>query len=222
VNVILFGPPGSGKGTQAKFIVERYRIPQISTGDMLRIAVKAKTQLGKKAKAIMDAGGLVSDEIVLDLVKERLSQQDCVAGFVLDGFPRTVFQADELLSYLCKCDKKIDCVVSLEVEGIELISRLSGRRTCSSCGKGYHLVYAMPRCKDICDSCGSSLVQRDDDSESTVISRLKIYDDQTLALKKYFTDMGILYCVSGSGQICDIQSCIVDVINQSGDVGDCS
>lgn len=216
MNVVLFGPPGSGKGTQAQFIVERYGIPQISTGDMLRAAVRAKTPLGDMAKAIMDAGGLVSDDIVLGLVKERVSQEDCASGFVLDGFPRTVPQADALISLLDGIGKKIDFVISLDVDFQELINRLSGRRTCPSCGKGFHIIYDKPVREGICDSCGSILVQRDDDSEHTVINRLKVYEEQTSALKSYFKDLGIFYSISGSGSISDIQSLICSFIDSGG------
>ncbi len=219
MNVVLFGPPGSGKGTQAQFVVERYCIPQISTGDMLRAAVKAKSPLGNMAKAIMDAGGLVSDEIVLGLVKDRVSQDDCASGFVLDGFPRTISQADSLITLLDGFSKKIDFVISLDVDSQELISRLSGRRTCPVCGKGYHVIYNKPEREGVCDSCGALLVQRDDDTENTVINRLNVYEMQTAALKSYFKDLGILHCVSGSGSISDIQTQISSIIDIGG-IGD--
>ena len=219
MNIVLFGPPGSGKGTQAQFIVENYGLPQISTGDMLRSAVKAKTSLGNIAKSIMDSGGLVSDEIVLDLVKDRVSQDDCSGGFILDGFPRTIPQADSLMLLLNRMGKKIDYVISLEVDSKELISRLSGRRTCPACGKGYHLVYSKPAKEGLCDSCGTQLVQREDDSEQTVVNRLKVYEQQTSALRMYFNNLGILFSVSGSGSIVDIQSQICSVIGIGG-IGD--
>lgn len=219
MNVILFGPPGSGKGTQAQFIVERYGIPQISTGDMLRSAVKAKTPLGNAAKSVMDAGGLVSDGIVLGLVEERVSQEDCVSGFILDGFPRTIPQADALISLLDGIGKKIDLVISLDVDNQELINRLSGRRTCPACGKGYHIIYDKPVREGVCNSCGTLLVQRDDDSEHTVINRLKVYEQQTSSLKSYFKDLCILYSVSGSGSISEIQTQICSIIDAGG-IGD--
>lgn len=220
MNVVLFGPPGSGKGTQAHFIVERYGIPQISTGDMLRSAVKAKTALGVMAKSVMDAGGLVSDDIVLGLVRERISQDDCVSGFILDGFPRTIPQADSLIALLVEMDKKIDFVISLDVDNSELISRLSGRRTCPSCGKGFHVIYDKPERDGVCDSCGALLVQRDDDSESTVISRLAVYDQQTSALKSYFMDLGVLHSISGTGLISDIQQQIASILDAGGRISD--
>ena len=220
MNVVLFGPPGSGKGTQAHFIVERYGIPQISTGDMLRSAVKAKTALGVMAKSVMDVGGLVSDDIVLGLVRERISQDDCVSGFILDGFPRTIPQADSLIALLVEMDKKIDFVISLDVDNSELISRLSGRRTCPSCGKGFHVIYDKPERDGVCDSCGAMLVQRDDDSERTVISRLAVYDQQTSALKSYFMDLGVLHSISGTGLISDIQQQIASILDAGGRISD--
>lgn len=214
MNIVLFGPPGSGKGTQAKFIVERYNIPQISTGDMLRAAVKAKTALGELAKSVMDSGGLVSDDIVLGLVKERVAQDDCDSGFILDGFPRTIYQADALLALLKEIGKKIDFVISLEVDKSELIDRLSGRRTCPACGKGYHIIYDKPEREGICGSCSTQLIQRDDDSEQTVVNRLEVYEQQTSSLKSYFNDLGLLHNISGSGPISEIQSKICSIIAQ--------
>jgi len=218
VNLILFGPPGAGKGTQAKFIVERYNIPQISTGDMLRAAVKAGSELGLKAKSVMDSGGLVSDDLVLALVKERLSSQDCKSGFILDGFPRTLAQADGLLHVLDAIDKSIDHVISLDVDNGEIVKRLSGRRTCSACGKGYHVIYDAPRVADVCDACSAPLVQRDDDSEQTVKNRLDVYEQQTAPLKNYFEVKSLLRHVNGCGSISDIQKQICTCL---GGIGDC-
>lgn len=215
MTVILFGPPGAGKGTQAQFIVERFGIPQISTGDMLRAAVKAQTPLGLAAKSIMDAGGLVSDELVLGLVKERISEPDCRAGFILDGFPRTTPQADALIALLDGMGKHIDHVISLEVEGAEIIQRLSGRRTCSSCGKGYHVVYDAPAVAGVCDVCGAPLVQRDDDREETVKNRLDVYRQQTSPLKSYFEQCGLMRCIDGNGTIQDIQRQICSIMEGS-------
>ena len=217
--LVLFGPPGSGKGTQAKLLVQCLGIPQISTGDMLRAAVRAKSPLGDMAKSIMDAGGLVSDDIVLSLVKERVSQKDCASGFILDGFPRTIPQADALMSLLDGIGKRIDVVISLDVDNQELIDRLSGRRACPSCGKGYHVIYDKPAKEGVCDACGAFLVQRDDDSEQTVINRLKVYEQQTSSLKSYFKELGLLYSVSGSGSISDIQSRVCAIIDKGG-IGD--
>jgi adenylate kinase len=219
MNVILFGPPGAGKGTQAQFIVERFGIPQISTGDMLRAAVKAQSPLGVAAKSIMDAGGLVSDEIVLGLVKERISQSDCHNGFVLDGFPRTTPQADALVALLVGLGKRIDHVISLEVESAEIVQRLSGRRTCPSCGKGYHVAYDAPKVAGVCDACGTALVQRNDDREETVQNRLDVYRQQTSPLKEYFEQRGLMRHIDGNGTIQDIQRQICSLLE--GSAGDC-
>ena len=218
MNVILFGPPGAGKGTQAKFIVEHYCIPQISTGDMLRAAVSNSTPLGLVAKKIMDAGGLVSDEIVLGLVAERLALSDCDNGFVLDGFPRTMPQAVALVKILTGLNKSIDHVISLDVDNADIIVRLSGRRNCPSCGKGYHVDFDPPKAPGICDVCGSSLIQRADDAEGTVLNRLIVYDQMTSPLKTYYEQVGLLRHVNGSGPIQDIQSQIRLVLERkSGD-----
>lgn len=217
MNLILFGPPGAGKGTQAQYIVERFHIPQISTGDMLRAAVKVGSDLGVKAKSIMDSGGLVSDEIVLALVKERLSLADCGSGFVLDGFPRTLAQADGLTQVLDSIDKSIDHVISLEVDSVEIINRLSGRRACSLCGKGYHVLYDPPKVPSVCDVCGSDLIQRADDTEATVRNRLDVYGQQTEPLKSYYESKGLLRHIAGYGSIKDIQKQISSCIGGVGD-----
>ena len=218
MNLILFGPPGAGKGTQAKFIVDSFNVPQISTGDMLRVAVKEKTALGVIAKQIMDSGGLVSDDIVLGLVKERLALSDCNNGFVLDGFPRTVPQADALVSVLGGFGKSIDHVISLDVDNADIVLRLSGRRTCSSCGKGYHVTFDPPKVSGVCDVCQSVLIQRDDDSEETVRNRLSVYDEMTAPLKSYYDNAGLLRHVDGSGAIKEIQHKIREILG--GVVGD--
>lgn len=205
MNLIIFGPPGAGKGTQAQFLVEKYKIPQISTGDMLRAAVKNKTPLGVKANEIMVQGGLVSDDIVLGIVEDRLAQHDCGFGFVLDGFPRTIPQADALSTILDRMGKKIEHVISLEVENEEIVKRLSGRCSCSSCAKGYHLLYDAPAKEGICDLCSAPLVQREDDKEDTVRNRLNVYDAQTAPLKKYYEELSLLRSIPGMGQIAEVQ-----------------
>lgn len=205
MNLILFGPPGAGKGTQAQFLVEAYGIPQISTGDMLRAAVKQQTPLGLKAQEIMQQGGLVSDEIVLGIVEERLAQEDCRNGFVLDGFPRTVPQADALVLILQRAGRAIEHVVSLEVDTDEIVKRLSGRRSCPSCGKGYHVTYDAPKQAGVCDACGTALVQRDDDREQTVRNRLDVYDQQTAPLKEYYRAQQVLRAIPGMGPIAEVQ-----------------
>jgi len=205
MNLILFGPPGAGKGTQAQFLVESYRIPQISTGDMLRAAVKQQTPLGVKAQEIMQQGGLVSDEIVLGIVEERLAQDDCRGGFVLDGFPRTIPQADALAMILQRSGRSIEHVVSLEVDSEEIVKRLSGRRSCPGCGKGYHVTYDAPKQAGICDVCATPLVQRDDDREQTVRNRLDVYDQQTAPLKGYYRSQQLLRTIPGMGPISEVQ-----------------
>jgi len=212
MNLILFGPPGAGKGTQAQFLVETFRIPQISTGDMLRAAVKAGTPLGLKAQNIMERGGLVSDDIVLGIVAERISQEDCADGFVLDGFPRTIPQADALDKILTEAGRTIDYVISLEVDTDELVKRLSGRRSCSACGKGYHVVFDPPAHEGICTVCGATLVQRDDDREETVRNRLSVYEDQTAPLKEYYYVKKILCSINGMGAIAEIQQRIATAL----------
>lgn len=209
MDLILFGPPGAGKGTQAQFLVDALGVPQVSTGDMLRAAVKAGTDLGLKAQAIMQQGGLVSDEIVLGIVAERLSQQDCASGFILDGFPRTIPQAEQLDLILDKLGRSIQAVVSLEVEYEEIVKRLSGRRSCSACGKGYHLQFDPPVKIGECSVCGAALVQRDDDREDTVRNRLAVYDAQTAPLKQFYLQRQLLRPVAGSGPIVEVQQRIL-------------
>lgn len=205
MNLILFGPPGAGKGTQAQFIVEALGIPQISTGDMLRAAVKAGTELGLKAQSIMSQGGLVPDAIVLGIVKERLLDEDCLKGFVLDGFPRTIEQAKALNIILAESGRTINYVVSLDVPNDVIVKRLSGRWSCTVCGKGYHLEYNPPVIQDLCDICSARLSQRSDDVESTVRQRLEVYKEQTSPLKDYYNKLGLLYDLDGTGAIADIQ-----------------
>lgn len=218
MNLVLFGPPGAGKGTQAKFIVDSLRIPQISTGDMLRAAVKDQTPLGLVAKQIMESGALVPDEVVLGIVRERIVLSDCDNGFVLDGFPRTIPQADALVSILSGLNKRIDHVISLEIDNSEIVQRLSGRRTCPSCGKGYHVVNDPPKSEGICDSCNAFLVQREDDREDTIKKRLAVYDQQTAPLKAYYEQAGLLRYIDGCGSIQDIQLQIKEVLaGQTGD-----
>lgn len=212
MNIVLFGPPGAGKGTQAKFIVNKYLVPHISTGDILREAVKFGTPLGILAKEIMDSGSLVSDDIVLGIVEERLLKSDCNNGFVLDGFPRTLPQAFKLKSLLEKNSKKIECVVSLEIADELIVSRLSGRRTCSLCGYCYHIQLNPPKLPTICDKCSGLLIQREDDCEFTIIKRLQVYHQQTSPLKQFYKDLGLLYCVDATVSISKIQSDINELL----------
>jgi len=184
MRIILLGAPGAGKGTQAQYLTNKYGIPQISTGDMLRAAVKAGTELGKEAKKIMDAGGLVSDDIILGLVKERITQSDCDNGFLLDGFPRTIPQAEAVKSE----GINVDYVVEINVDDAEIIKRMGGRRVHMDSGRTYHLIYNPPKVEGKDDETGEDLIQRDDDQEETVKKRLEIYHDQTEPLIAFYSD----------------------------------
>ena len=185
MRIILLGPPGAGKGTQAQFITSRYHIPQISTGDMLRAAVSAQTPLGLQAKAIMDSGQLVSDEVIIALVKERITADDCASGFLFDGFPRTIPQADALLH----ADIQIDCVLEIAVDADELIKRITGRRVHVASGRTYHIDYHPPKVAGIDDVTGEVLIQREDDSESVVRDRLEVYAQQTKPLVQFYQNL---------------------------------
>ena len=212
MNIILLGPPGSGKGTQAKLIEERRGIPQISTGDMLRKAVEDKTELGIRAKHYMDSGALVPDELVIMITEERLKAEDCRDGFILDGFPRTVPQAEALDEVLNKMNKKIDNALNIEVKEDDIIRRMSGRRICKGCGASYHIIFNPPNEENICDLCGGELYQRDDDREETVRNRLKVYKDQTEPLTNYYREMGVLSSIDGGRKIEEISQLIEEIL----------
>ncbi|OGP75969.1 MAG: adenylate kinase [Deltaproteobacteria bacterium RBG_16_49_23] len=199
MNLILLGPPGAGKGTQAQMMVERYHIPQISTGDILRTAVKEGTALGKQAKAFMEKGQLVPDEVVIGIIDERLRAPDCNAGFILDGFPRTTPQAEALQAILTKIGKSVDHVVNIEVDPEELVRRLTGRRTCKNCGGMFHTPFHPPRKEGACDRCGGTLYQREDDKEETIRTRLKEYERQTFPLIQYYQRKKLLRSIQGVG-----------------------
>ncbi|MEA3362065.1 MAG: adenylate kinase [Thermodesulfobacteriota bacterium] len=212
MKIILLGPPGAGKGTQAVMLMERFGIPQISTGDMLRAAVQEQTSLGIKAKKIMDAGGLVPDDVVVGIVRDRLQLEDCREGFILDGFPRTQAQADSLKQVLVELDKPLDAVISLQVDIDALVARLTGRRTCMDCGKGFHLQYDPPTQEGLCSVCGGRLIQRDDDREETIRNRMKVYQEQTAPLEDYYRAEGLLRDVDGMADISLVQQAIIMVL----------
>lgn len=212
MNIVLMGLPGAGKGTQAALIVERLHIPHISTGDMFRQAVKEETSLGLKAKEYMDQGLLVPDEVTIGIVKDRLSQPDCKEGFLLDGFPRTVPQAEALDRTLHELDKELEHVIHIEVPVDVLIKRLTGRRICKSCGATYHLVYNPPKAEGVCDRCGGELYQRADDSEDTVSKRLEVNLAQTEPLLHYYREKGILKSLNGEQDIEEVFKMIEDIL----------
>lgn len=211
MNLILLGPPGAGKGTQAKILTSKFSIPQISTGDILRSAVRDETHMGLKAREYMEKGGLVPDEVVIGIVEERLARPDCSGGFILDGFPRTVAQADALKKTLAALGKGIEHVISIEVAREELISRLSGRRTCRACGKGYHVAYDPPQAGERCE-CGGELYQRDDDREETIRRRLEVYEEQTAPLVSYYARETLLRPISGIGSVEEIRERIAAIV----------
>lgn len=204
MRVILLGPPGAGKGTQAKMLTEKYGVPQISTGDILRAAVAVGSRLGKEAKGYMDRGALVPDEVVIGIVRDRLTEPDCQGGYLLDGFPRTVAQAEALTGMLKELGAPLPTVVSLEVDEEEVVRRLAGRRTCQACGEPFHVEFHPPRREGICDKCGRTLIQREDDKEETIRRRLQVYREQTEPLISYYEKQGLLETVHGLGETGDV------------------
>ncbi|PGP17049.1 adenylate kinase [Bacillus anthracis] len=201
MNLILMGLPGAGKGTQAEQIVAKYNIPHISTGDMFRAAMKAETEMGLQAKSFIDKGALVPDEVTIGIVRERLSQEDCVRGFLLDGFPRTVAQASALEEIMKDLGKKIDYVLNINVDSGLLLKRLTGRRICKECGATYHLEFNAPAKADVCDKCGGELYQRSDDNEETVANRLDVNIKQTKPLLDFYEELGYLHSINGEQDI---------------------
>lgn len=215
MNIILLGAPGAGKGTQGNILSEKFRIPQISTGDILRANVRSKTQLGLKAKEYMDKGALVPDDIVVGMVVDRINEEDAKSGFILDGFPRNINQAEVLGKTLSAMGKAIDSVIGIEVDRKELVRRLSGRRVCRKCGASYHTIFNPPVNIGMCDKCGSEIYQRDDDKEDTIEARLKVYEQETFPLVEYYSRKGLYRAVVGKGSVDQITMTIVGAIEGS-------
>ena len=209
MKIIMLGAPGAGKGTQSERIGAKYGLPQISTGDIFRANLSAGTELGLKAKTYMDAGELVPDELTCDLVVDRISKEDCANGYILDGFPRTLAQADLLTKVLAQSGDKVDFAVNVDVPDENIIARMSGRRVCGKCGKPYHIVNMPPKTEGICDACGSELIQREDDQAETVKNRLSVYHEQTQPLIDYYEKQGCLVTVDGTK---DIDVVFADII----------
>ena len=212
MKIIMLGAPGAGKGTQAKKIAEKYQIPHISTGDIFRANIKNGTELGKKAKTYMDQGLLVPDELVCDLVVDRVQQDDCKKGYILDGFPRTIPQAESLDAALSRLGEAVDYAINVDVPDENIVNRMGGRRACVGCGATYHLVYAAPKKEGICDNCGAELILRDDDKPETVQKRLGVYHEQTQPLIDYYTKKGILKEVDGTMDMGDVFKAIVEIL----------
>ena len=214
MKIIMLGAPGAGKGTQAKKIAKKYEIPHISTGDIFRANIKNNTELGKKAKTYMDKGLLVPDELTVDLVIDRVQQEDCKNGYILDGFPRTIPQAESLDAALAKMGEKVDFAINVEVPDENIVNRMSGRRACVGCGATYHIKYNAPQTEDICDVCGEKLVLREDDQPETVLKRLGVYHDQTQPLIEYYAKAGVLKEVDGTVDMEDVFQAIVSVLGE--------
>lgn len=212
MRIVLLGAPGSGKGTQAKRLMEKYRVPQISTGDLLRAAVADGTELGRRAKAAMDAGHLVDDEIVVGMIRERLKAPDTRPGFVLDGFPRSHAQAVELDEVLEALGKPLDSAMLIQADEDALLRRLTGRRTCRKCGHMFNIYYDPPEVEGVCDLCGSELMQRDDDNEETITNRLRVYRDQTRPLIEYYRKQDKLATVDGEGEMEEVFARLEDAL----------
>ena len=214
MNLMLLGAPGAGKGTQAKFLIEKYGIPQISTGDILRAAVKEGTPMGLKAKECMESGALVSDDIIVGIIEDRLAKDDCQKGFILDGFPRTIPQAESLEVVLAKMGKKLEKVISLTVPDSDLIERLTGRRVCTACGASFHISFNKSKAEGKCDYCGAELIQRKDDNVETVTNRLEVYKNQTAPLIDFYKERGVYFEVDGTSDIESINKAVVSILER--------
>lgn len=214
LRTILLGPPGAGKGTQAAKIIEKYNIPHISTGDIFRENIKKGTELGKKAQEYMNRGELVPDDLVIEIATTRLLEDDCKDGFLLDGFPRTVYQAEKLDEFLAAHDSKIDKVIDIAVGKDELMERLTGRRVCKSCGASYHIVNIPPKKEGVCDICGGELIQRTDDNAETVANRIEVYEAQTMPLIEYYEKAGNIAHIDGATGLDNV---FVDIVKALGE-----
>lgn len=212
MKIIMLGAPGAGKGTQAKMIAEKYGVPHISTGDIFRANIKNQTELGMEAKKYMDEGKLVPDELTVKILLDRVAKEDCANGYVLDGFPRTIPQAEVLTEALEKLNDAVDYAIDVDVPDENIVKRMSGRRACVNCGATYHIVHIPPKTENICDKCGSELILRDDDKPETVLNRLKVYHDQTQPLIDYYTKKGILRTVDGTKDMKDVFEDIVKIL----------
>lgn len=210
MKLILLGAPGAGKGTQAEIISEKYSIPAVSTGNMIREALKNGTEMGLKAKSFIDAGALVPDEVVIGIVAERLAEADCKNGFILDGFPRTIPQAKAL----DEMDFGIDAALSIEVADEEIVKRMSGRRVCEKCGASYHTEFKKPQCEGVCNVCGANLIIRKDDEPQTVLNRLNVYHEQTEPLKSYYADCNKLITVEGQDEVADTTALVLKALSE--------
>ena len=210
--IVMLGAPGAGKGTQAAMICDKYDIPHVSTGDIFRANIKNGTELGKKAKAFMDEGKLVPDELTIELLLDRVSQDDCAKGYVLDGFPRTIPQAEVLTNALAKAGEKVDFAINVDVPDENIIKRMSGRRSCPKCGASYHVEFVPSKKEGICDVCGSELIQREDDKPETVKNRLSVYHDQTQPLIEYYEKAGALQAVDGTKDKDEVFADIVSIL----------
>lgn len=214
MKIIMLGAPGAGKGTQADKICAKYNIPHISTGDIFRANIKNNTELGQKAKSYMDKGELVPDELVVDLVVDRIKADDCTNGYVLDGFPRTIPQAEALDAALAAINDKVDYAINVEVPDENIINRMSGRRACVACGATYHIVHIPTKVEGVCDKCGAELILRDDDKPETVKNRLNVYHEQTQPLIDYYKAKGILKEVDGTVDMKDVFAAITDILGE--------
>ena len=212
MKIIMLGAPGAGKGTQAKMIADKYQIPHISTGDIFRANIKNGTELGKEAKKYMDQGLLVPDELTVKILLDRVAQPDCANGYVLDGFPRTIPQAEVLDKALTELNDKIDYAINVDVPDENIVKRLSGRRACVACGATYHIEHIPPKKEGVCDKCGETLILRDDDKPETVLNRLKVYHDQTQPLIDFYTKKGVLKSVDGTVDMQDVFASIVAIL----------